>query len=368
MKNLKLLLFIIFFFIISILSIYSSTFLLSNNYKYIHIKQLIWYLIGFLIIFILYKCKKNFFYKYDKVLYIFGNIMLLLVLLFGDKSNGAKAWFYIPKIGSIQPSEFMKVFLIIILASVLNKYNLKRKEYKKHLFKYEISIIIKCLILTLIPSILTFLEPDTGNVIIYFIILITMLFIYGIRYRWFIVSILILSIFIIGFFYLYQNQKDIFINIFGTNFFYRMDRIINWKNNEGMQLRNALASTGSAPINGYGLTKTPIYFPESQTDFITSIIFSNYGFIFNILFIIICFTFDFLLISNTIKYKNINRYLLSGITSIIIFQQLQNIGMNIGLLPITGVTFPFISYGGSSIISYMLLIGLVFNINKKEEK
>ena len=361
MKNIKIIIFIILFSIISVISIYSSTFLLSINYKYIHIKQIIWYLIGFLIIFILYKNKREFFYKYDKALYIVGNLLLLLVLFFGTETNGAKAWFSIPGIGSFQPSEFMKIILIIVLSNHLNSYNNIKKD-----FKTEFLVILRCFLIILIPAILTFLEPDTGNVIMYFVILIVMLFIFGIRYRWFIISFLICSLLVTGFLYLYFKQKDLFINIFGTNFFYRMDRILDWKNKEGMQLENALASNGSAPLWGYGIGKTPIYFPESQTDFISSIIISNFGYVLSMVFMIITLLFDILLIIIGTHQKTVNKYLLGGIISIIVFQQIQNIGMNLGLLPITGVTLPFISYGGSSLISYMILIGLILNVNKKK--
>ena len=254
----------------------------------------------------------------------------------------------------------MKIIIIIVLAIQLDASKNIKKTFKNELF-----IIIKCLLLVLIPSFLTFLEPDTGNVIIYFVILITMLFIFGIRYRWFIISFSITTILISIFLYLYFYKKDKFINIFGTNFFYRMDRILDWKNKEGMQLENALAATGSSPLFGYGITKTPIYFPESQTDFISSVIYSNFGYIITILFFILILFFDITILSIGLKQSGINKYLVSGIISIIFFQQIQNLGMNLGLLPITGVTLPFISYGGSSLISYMILIGMIININKR---
>ena len=359
MRNRHLLIFIIFFFIVSILSIYSSTFILNKAYSNIYIKQIIWYIFSFILIYFIYKKKKGFFFKYDKLLYIIGNILLILVLILGTEINGSKAWFNILGI-SLQPSEFMKIFLIIILSTTLAKSNIKDKS-----FKNELLIISKCTILTLIPSILTFLEPDTGNIIIYFIILITMLFVYGIRYRWYIISIVILTVLIILFFYLYKYKQDTFINIFGTKLFYRIDRLIMWKNNDSMQLTNALAATGSTSLTGYGFGKTPIYFPECETDFIISVAFSSFGIIFSIIFSVTLLIFDILLLKLCLTNKKRYKYLLVGITSIIVYGQIQNLGMNLGLFPITGITLPFISYGGSSLISYMILMGLVFNINKK---
>lgn len=360
MKNKYIIVFLVFFFIVSIVSIYSSTFLLSNDFSDIYLKQIIWYVISFIVIFILYKQKKEFFYKYDKLLYIIGIISLILVLIFGNSINGTKGWFNIFGI-SIEPSEFMKIFLIIILSNTLNKESIKDRS-----FKHELKVISKCFILTLIPSILTFLEPDTGSLIIYIIILVTMLFIYGIRYKWYVITSIILFIilFILGYIYLYK--QDTFINIFGTKLLYRIDRITLWKNSDGMQLNNALAASGSTPIEGYGIGKTPIYFPEPNTDFIGSIIFSNFGPIISIIYITITMAFNIVLLKICLNHKKRNKYLISGLLSILIYSEVENIGMNLGLLPITGITLPFISYGGSSLLTYMSLTGLILNINKQK--
>ena len=363
MKNIRIVICIIQFFLISTISIYSSSFILSNNYKYLFLKQILWYLFGFVLIFVIYKQKKGFFYKYNKLMYFISNVLLILVLIFGSKVNGSSAWFEIPGIGTFQPSEFMKIFLIITLAVELDKYkNIKKTS------KNELLIILRCFIVTLLPAILTFLEPDTGNVIIYFVIMIVMLFMYGIRYRWFIITFMIIGILIGSFLYLYFFKEDIFINIFGTDFFYRMDRIFEWKNKEGMQLENALASIGSSPFYGYGLGKTPIYIPEVQTDFIITIFICNFGYITSITFFILLIYFDINLILIALQQKDKDKLLLSGIIAMLLFQQVQNIGMNLGIFPITGITLPFISYGGSSLLCYMIIIGIILNINKKTIK
>ena len=135
-----------------------------------------------------------------------------------------------------------------------------------------------------------------------------------------------------------------------------------------MQLENALAAIGSSPKYGYGIGKTPIYIPEANTDFISSVIISNIGFYLSTGIILLFLLFDILLIILAIKNNNINRYLIVGILSILFFQQIQNIGMIIGILPITGITLPFISYGGSSLISYLILISLITNINKQKKQ
>ena len=172
------------------------------------------------------------------------------------------------------------------------------------------------------------------------------------------------------FLYLYFVEQDTFISIFGSNFFYRMDRIINWKSGSGMQLENSLAAIGSSYIKGHGFNKTPLYFPEAGTDFIFSVYASNFGLIGSVFLIGIIMLFDLHIINIGKETVNrIDKYVVAGIIGIFIYQQIQNIGMTIGMLPITGITLPFISYGGSSLISYMIIIGLLLNIyNNKEKK
>ena len=352
---------IFIFMIVSILSIFSSTSLLSSSYNNLYIKQILWYIIGFIIAFLISNLKGDFIYKNTYILYIIGNIFLILVLLFGVESNGAKCWFNIPKLGVFQPSEFMKIILILILSNILNKH----KDMKKT-FKNELIIMFKCFILTIIPSLLIFLEPDTGIVFIFFAILLVMLFIYGIRYRWFLILLLLIGGFSFLFLLLFFKYQNIFINIFGNNFFYRMDRLVDFKNGSGMQLTNAMASIGSSGLFGYGFNKTPIYFPEPHTDFIFSVFSSNFGFVLSIVLILLILYFDLNLIKIAMKTTFQNKLIISGILSMLLFQQIQNIGMNIGLLPITGITLPFISYGGSSLISYMIMIGIILNIVKNE--
>ena len=330
----------------------------------LYIKQIIWYLIGFILVIFISRKKNQTNDNLINILYIIGNILLVLVLFFGTEANGSRCWFTIPGIGSFQPSEFMKIFLILMIAKELEKSC--KKNYQRTL-RDEFKVIFKCFILTLIPTILTFLEPDTGIVFIYFIILLIMLFIFGIRYRWFFIGIIFMAIVLFAFFYLFFKQQNTFISIFGTDFFYRMDRLLDWSNGAGMQLTNALASSGSAGLFGYGLNNNPIYFPEPQTDFIFSVFTTNFGFIGASILLLLIIYFDYQLIKVGIKSSGKDKYIISGILSMIIFQQIQNIGMNIGLLPITGITLPFISYGGSSLISYMIIIGIVININNKNK-
>lgn len=355
------------FFIISILSIYSASMYLSPTLGNLALKQELWYLIGVIIIFLVIKFKNNFFYKYSWYIYLINVILLVGLFFLAPDINGSKCWYIIKGIGSIQPSEFMKISLILILAKVIDNF---KKKKRKATLKEEFVLLTKVFFIVLIPSILTFLEPDTGAVIIYLIITLTMLFISGISIIWYIMLGIIVAITGSIFLYLYFVKQDTFISIFGSNFFYRMDRIINWKSGSGMQLENSLAAIGSSYIKGHGFNKTPLYFPEAGTDFIFSVYASNFGLIGSVFLIGIIMLFDLHIINIGKETVNrIDKYVVAGIIGIFIYQQIQNIGMTIGMLPITGITLPFISYGGSSLISYMIIIGLLLNIyNNKEKK
>ena len=354
---------IILFGIISVVSVYCTKSTLGVEYQNYWIKQIVWYGIGFIIAYSMMFLGNKFLYNNAWWFYLFGVLSLVLVLFFGITINNATCWFKIPFIGTIQPSEFMKIFLIIILSRLLNEFN---EKYDNPTALNEFLFLVKIMILVAIPSLLTFIEPDTGAVMIYFIITFAMLFIGGIRKRWFILVFLIIGS-ALGFgTYIYLNNQDLFIKIFGTGLFYRIDRITNWSSSSGMQLENSLIAIGSAGLFGHGFNKTPIYFPEMQTDFIFAVITSNFGFIGAILLILLIIFFDFNLIRIVTKTNNFtDKYAIAGIIAVLMFQHIQNISMTIGLLPIMGITLQFISYGGSSLLSYMLLVGVIFNISNE---
>ena len=181
---------------------------------------------------------------------------------------------------------------------------------------------------------------------------------------WFYVGV-ILSL-VLGCYFL---NEDLFVNIFGTDLYYRFDRILDWQNGSGLQLENALAAIGSAGVFGHGFNNTPIYFPESSTDFIFAVFASNFGLFGAVILIAIIIFFDTRLINMaTKKIAPRDKFVLAGILGMLIFQQVQNIGMTVGLLPITGITLPFISYGGSSLLSYLILVGIVLNISNQKER
>ena len=357
---------IVLFFIISITTIYSAMTYLSPDNGNLALKQAIWYLVGVIIIVILFKLKNDYLYRNAWLLYIIGNILLVSLLLFAPEINNSKCWFVIPYIGSFQPSEFMKIFIMLVLAVMISNF---RETTDHPSIKEEFIFILKTLLVVLIPSVLTFLEPDTGAVMIYFIIYFCMMFTSGIRLRWFVILGVIIAVIlglVLGCYFL---NEDLFVNIFGTDLYYRFDRILDWQNGSGLQLENALAAIGSAGVFGHGFNQTPIYFPESGTDFIFAVYASNFGLLGAIVLIAIIIFFDTRLINMaTKKIASRDKFVLAGIIGMLVFQQVQNIGMTLGLLPITGITLPFISYGGSSLLSYLILVGIILNIGNEKER
>ena len=353
------------FTIVSLISIYSASMYLSKTLGNLVLKQALWYLVGFFLIFLVFKFKLSFFIKIAPYIYLLNNILLLGLLFFAPEINGSKCWYVINGFGSFQPSEFMKISLILMEVYTVEKFKKKHTEMDA---KNELKLILLIGITFLIPTILTFLEPDTGAVIIYFIITILILFISGIRFRWFLgvglFAVIISSIF----FGIYFFKQETFIKVFGSDFFYRIDRVINWQNGSGMQLENSLAAIGSSGFLGHGFNNTPLYFPEAGTDFIFTVFASNFGLVGSVLLILFILFFDLHLIKIGMDTKNkTHKYIIAGIIAILIYQQIQNISMTIGLLPITGITLPFISYGGSSLLAYMVLIGFCMYIYNEKE-
>lgn len=357
--NFKIIILLVIMSLISIITLYNADYI-NISINGIIYKQILWYLIGIVIIFFVILIRNKSIYDLILYFYIIGNLVLFILLIFGTPVNNAKCWFKIPGIGTVQPSEFMKIILIIYSSIFISKY---KKKHKVINMKDEFFMFFRLFIILIIPSVLTFLEPDTGAVFMYIILSISILFISGINRKWFIIIFFILFSLISIVLFLYFFNINLFIKILGSSFFLRVERITNWVNNSGMQLKNGLIAIGSGGLFGNPFIND-LYFPEAHTDFIFAVYASNFGFIGSCFLILIITLFDIELISIAKKTKNkTEKHIIIGFLGILLYQQVQNIGMTFGLLPITGITLPFISYGGSSLISYMIMIGIIFNIN-----
>ncbi len=327
--------------------------LLSSLYENNLTKQIIWYIIGFLLIFLISKLNIQVILKYSKYFYWLSIILLVLVLFLGPETNGARAWFDFGFF-AFQPSELTKLTLILYLSDIVSKN------------KPNFKLILKVGILTIIPSVLVFLEPDTGAIIFYFLSAITILYFAPIKKYWFLILggiiILLIALFII----LYIYNRDLLINLIGTSFFYRVERLITFQTESSYQLENALIVIGSASLFGTGLNKVSLYIPEAPTDFIFAFTIGNFGIITGFLILLCYLSIDLFLINQYLKQrtKKIKLVLISFI-SIFFFQQIINIGMNLGLIPIIGIPLPFLSYGGTTIIIYFIFLGMILNLLKK---
>lgn len=357
--------FILGFFIISIISIYCAALYTSKDLGNLALKQAVWYGVGIVIVIGVVRLGNEFIYQNAWLLYGIGILSLLFLLLFASPINNSKCWFVIPGIGSIQPSEFVKLFIMLVLCNLISEF---RKNHTSPTLYDEFVFIIKSLLIIAIPAILTFLQPDTGAVIIYLVIYIAMMFLSGIRMRWFLFALGILFLLIGTVGGIYFIDEELFVSIFGTSFYYRIERLFMWKDGIGLQLENAISSIGSSGLLGHGFNKTPIYFPESSTDFIFAVFASNFGFCGVLILISLLVSFDLYIISLLKKNADSrNVYIIGGILGMLLFQQIQNIGMTVGIFPITGITLPFISYGGSSLISYMIIVGVLINIASEKK-
>ena len=155
---------------------------------------------------------------------------------------------------------------------------------------------------------------------------------------------------------------------------YKMKRITSWLNPEsdiagdGMQLYTALLVIGSAGLSGHGMQQLLVHIPEAQTDFIFAVAGQSWGLIGTIAIVGLCIMLDLYIARITYQSKNMyEKYFILGILGMLLYQQIQNIGMIIGLLPITGITLPLISYGGSSLLSYFAAFGIIMNTSAKNQ-
>lgn len=342
--------------IISLLNMINAK-LISSSYNRAFFKQLIWFILGYLLIYIINKfnlTKKIF--NNSKFFYLFNVFLLILVLILGINKHGAKCWLNIFGL-SFQPSELMKISLIISLINVLNKTKIKTKKDK-------FILIFKYFILTFIPSLLVFLEPDTGAIINYLIIFIIVLFCSKLDKKWYIFIISLSFILFIILFISYFYNQDIFIKLLGTNMFYRMDRIVNFKNKVSYQLENSLISIGASSLLGKGLNKILIYIPEAPTDFIFTFNIGNFGILSGFITLICYYFINLVLFKIIKKIKHPNIIFSYCFMGMFLFHQIYNIFMNIGLVPIMGIPLPFLSYGGTSTIINYIFIGMILNMIK----
>lgn len=345
--------------IYSFLNLYNAK-LLDSQYINIVYKQMLWFLIGFVIIIINKKIKLNYIYKFSFYFYIVSLILLLLTLFIGKTINGARAWLNLGFI-TFQPSELGRLTLTLYLTYFT--FN-----YKFNGLISEVKYLFISFLIVLLPSLLVFLEPDTGAIIFYLIIYLTILIMAKLNYKLYLLIFINVFSMLGILIYLFINKQDLLINLIGTSIFYRIDRLVNFYTNIGYQMENALVIIGSSTLFGTGINNILLYIPEGINDFSLAFLTGNYGIISLILVLISYLVIDIYLIKNETYIKNKrNKMFIASFISVFFFQQFYNIFMNINLLPIMGIPLPFLSYGGSTIIVYFLYLSLVLKMFSTED-
>ncbi|WP_271004876.1 rod shape-determining protein RodA [Listeria seeligeri] len=356
--------------IISLVSIYSAQ-LTNNQYDAnFVVKQAMWFVVATFAIIVVMQLDYDRLMKWSYYFYGLGLFMLVFVLFFGKEIKGAKSWIVIPFLGNLQPSEVVKVILIIVLAKVIWDHN---RAYKIHRLGSDTWLLTKIGLFTLAPLILIMLQPDLGTALVFIAIMSGMILISGIS--WKIILPLFGSIAAIG-------TTLIWMVIYHQNWLtslgfkpYQFERITTWINPEndpqggGYQVLRALTAIGSGQITGNGAGYDAIAIPENHNDFIFTIIAGDYGFIGASILLAIYFLLIYQIIRVALDVGiPFYSYICTGVVMMIMFHVLENVGMNIGLLPITGIPLPFISYGGSALLGNMMAVGLVLGIRFNYKK
>ena len=308
--------------------------------------------------------------------WIYGFWMIPLLGLFAYKKlhlpipfvkdlNGAVSWYELPGgLGTIQPSEFMKIGLVLVVADIIQRHN-ERYPHIRRTFKTDLNLLMKIMAAIFPPSILIFIQPDSGVTMIILFFIAIMIFSSGIQWRYILTVGGIVIVLIATFILLVGVFPEFLTGTLGIDA-YKLSRFFGWfdpfgtMDKDGMQLAKGLLAIGSGNLIGNGFQSAHVYFPEAHTDFIFAVIGMDFGLIGTLITITLCGLFDYEILNTaTLNRGHYNSYVCIGIFGMLFFQQIQNIGMTIGLLPITGITLPFISYGGSSSLSYMILFGIV---------
>ncbi len=355
-KNLGLYLFLVTMILIvfGIIMIYSSSsiwaeYKFNDAFKYVK-NQALFAFIGTFLMIIISKIDYKFYYNKASQIFLISIILLVLVLIpgIGSVRNGSRSWFGIGSFG-VQPSEFAKLSLIILASKYLTKSNKFVKDIKKG--------VIPILALLFLVFGLIMLQPDFGTGMIIVVSILSLLYIAGVNIKFFI-GLGLLGVIGITFLILIAP--------------YRMDRITSfvdpWNDplGTGFQIIQSLYAIGPGGLLGMGFLKSrqkQFYLPEPQTDFIFSIISEEFGVLGVVIVTSLFVSILYLGIKIALSSKdNFAKYLAFGLLFQMLIQAVMNLAVVIGLIPVTGVTLPFLSYGGSSLLISMVSIGIILSI------
>lgn len=350
---------VVILMLFGLLMIYSASSIWAEykfgNSLHYSLYQGLFIIISLFLILFLSKIHPSFYYRNANKLLLIAFLLLILVLIpgIGIVRNGSRSWFGIGGFG-IQPSEYTKLALIIFTSKYLERSNKFLKDYKKGVFPI--------LGILLLAFGLIMLEPDFGTGMILVISVIAIMFVAGVNMKFFLI---LGALGIVGIVVLIMIAP------------YRMDRITSfidpWSDplGGGFQIIQSLYAIGPGGLLGTGLFNSRqkhFYLPEPQTDFIFSIISEELG-VMGVVIVVLLFG---ILLYRSIKISlkcedKFMKYLSFGLTFQMIIQTIMNLSVVIGLIPVTGVTLPFLSYGGSSLLISSISIGIILSISKEEK-
>ncbi len=349
--SLILLLFLVgLFFSLVSTSLIASDKLDTNTY-FFFFKHTVFVFFGFFLIFFFSFIPEKEIYRISVIFFCLSSILLLLVPIIGVEIKGSKRWIDLVILPRIQPIEFVKPFLIVIISMIICS-----QKYNNFNLKYFLSFL-----LTMLISGLLMLQPDIGQTLLIGFIWLVLIFISGI------------SIFFLSLVFLISLTGIVFIINHFTQFKYIKDRLFSFFNPEtgshNFQSDKALESIISGGFFGKGIGEGTLKnrVPEAHTDYIISVISEEFGVIFIMLILLTYLVLIFSVLKKVYKENDKTiKLILTGSISLILMQAMIHIGVNIRLFPTTGMTLPFLSYGGSSIISISIMSGIILNLTKRK--
>lgn len=358
------------FVITSLLAIFSAQQLDQYEGENFVLRQIIWFAVGVLIVAAMQFMDLEQLYKASVYFYAIG-VFVLFVLLISPESiartiNGAKSWFTLPGL-SLQPAEFAKITTILYTGVVISKH---RTKYVANTMKTDFLLIGKILGVTLLPVLLILQQPDFGTAMVYLAVAGIMILISGVN--WKIILTLIVGGGTVGggLLLLIINFPTIAQVVLGIEE-YQINRILTWfdptqaSGDATFHFDRALMALGSGQLFGKGIDGIEVYYPEAQTDFIFAVIGESFGFVGGAFVIFLYFMLLYKLITlglSIYQHSPFAAYFCFGFLSMLLIHVFQNIGMTLGIMPITGIPLLLISYGGSSVLSTMFGLGIVYRI------
>ncbi|MGY0837040.1 FtsW/RodA/SpoVE family cell cycle protein [Aerococcus urinaeequi] len=367
--------------LVSIATIFSTTYLQYDSGSYsATIMQIAWFAVGAVAAAVVMQLDRETLYHFAPAAYGLGLILLVLVLIFYDRelavSNGAHSWITIGPL-SLQPSELMKVAYIIMMAYLVQGYNDEGRRVGVEdmsiveRVKFDGRFLLKLTLWTMPPVALIIAQNDLGTTLVFLMMFIGIIFVSGITWYIILPAFIFFAVIALVLIILVVYQRDLLYYLGFQD--YQFARIDSWLNpfgnsaNESYQLAQSLKAIGSGGILGKGLGQFQVHVPVRESDMIFSTIGENFGFIGASFVVLLYFILIFQMISVAFRaHDAFYASMVSGVVMMFAFHIVENIGMSIGLLPLTGIPLPLISAGGTALITSMISIGLILSIKYNE--